>query len=120
MSNKSSDNTASRRDFFRNLFSDPSKKPVQDSDAVAAMKRRASVLALRYGQNEAELTQIGVEEPKKIGEKNLYEVKIKGYTPNDVSSSMVLHVDIAKGVARVPEPEQDLDPDNEIEFDTED
>ncbi len=116
MSNKSSDNTASRRDFFRNLFSDPSKKPVQDSDAVAAMKRRASVLALRYGQNDADLTQIGVEEPKQLGENHLYEVKIKGYTPNDVSTSMVLHVDIAKGIARIPEP----DPDNEIEFDTED
>lgn len=114
MPNQSSDNTASRRDFFRNLFSDSAKKPVEDSEAVAAMKRRASVLALRYGQNEADLTQIGVEEPRQLGENHLYEVKIKGYAPNNVSTSIVLHINIAKGTAQVPEP----DPNNE--FDTED
>ena len=113
MSNKPSDNTASRRDFFKNLFGDTRKAPPQDTDAVAAMKRRASVLALRYGQNEADLSQIGVEEPQQLGTENhLYNVKITGHTPNNVSTSVVLHVDIAKGIARIPEP----DP----EFDTED
>lgn len=109
MQGKPSDKTASRRDFFRSLFGEAKKvrgRQLQDSDAVQAMKRRASIIALRYAQNEADLTQIGVEEPKQLGEENhLYRVNINGYTQESVSMGLELHVDIAKGVAQIPEPD---------------
>ena len=106
MQGKQSDKGESRRDFFRSLLGEVRKAPMQDSDALQAMKRRASVLALRYAQNEADLTQIGVEEPKKLGvENHLYQVKVTGYTQDSVSTGILLDVDIAKGVARLPEPD---------------
>jgi hypothetical protein len=106
MQDNQSNKGESRRDFFRSLIGEVRKAPVQDSDALQAMKRRASVLALRYAQKEADLTQIGVEEPKKLGNENhLYKVKVTGYTQNSVSTGIMLHVDIAKGIARIPEPD---------------
>lgn len=109
MQDKPSDITASRRDFFRSIFGEAKKahgQKVNDSEAVQAMKRRASIIALRYAKDEADLTQIGVEEPKQLGTENyLYRVNINGYTQDNVSTGIELHVDIAKGVAQIPEPD---------------
>lgn len=111
MPEKSSDETASRRDFFRSLLGETKKvrkQSSQESEAVQAMKRRASVLALRYAQDEADLTQIGVEEPVQWGSENhVYRVNVNGYTPDSVSVGLQLQVDIAQGRATLPEAECD-------------
>ena len=108
MHDKQSNQGSSRRDFFRSLFSEARKSPALETDAQQAMKRRASILALQHARDKMNLTQIGVEEPSRIGEENhLYRVRINGYSPAEVSVGLELHVDIAQGTAQVPEPEID-------------
>lgn len=111
MPSKPSDKTESRRDFFRSLLGETRKATAQDThvdQAVQAMKRRASIIALRYGQNEIHLTQIRLEEPiRRGGENHLYRININGHAMDGASTKLELYVDIAKGKAHIPEPECD-------------
>lgn len=63
MSSNTPKNEPSRRGFFRALLGEIPTVSPKESDEQRAWKQRASVLALKFGKNEARLARIGVKNP---------------------------------------------------------
>lgn len=78
-----------RRGFLRAFLSDLDPKPGLSAAEEASLKKRISVLALKYGKNEAKLTKIGVKTPLR-GRENCYCVQISGHD----SQGQRQHVDL--------------------------
>lgn len=109
MAPKSTDNQRSRRGFLRALLMDLPPKSEDDKREEKRQSQRASVLALKYGKNVAELTRIGVENPVPIDEVT-YIVKISGHDSFGTRIHHELQVDIENDT--VGKREKDRAPDS--------
>ncbi len=94
----------SRRGFFQSLLGDFTLKKPAETAEQRTWKTRASVLALKYGKNEAMLAKIGVRTPVLIQESQ-FRVDLTGLDATGKTHRLELEVDAESGVVRRFEPE---------------
>jgi hypothetical protein len=89
----------SRRGFFRSFLSDFVAETNVETAEQHALKQRASVLALKYGKNEARLAKIGVKSPVPIDETG-FQVELTGHDATGETHCLKLKVNPETGDVR--------------------
>ena len=99
MARNSHDIEHNRRGFLRAFLVDSVPKRAEDLAEKALLSKRASILALKHGKNEAKWTKIGVKEPLWVQD-SLYRVQIFGHDGLDKRCLRTLEIDVASGAIR--------------------
>jgi hypothetical protein len=102
---KNTENThQSRRGFFKSLFGDIVPKSKVETENQRIAKQRASILALKYGKNEARLAKIGVKSPVYV-ENMTFRVDLTGVDATGDAHNLQLVVDTKSDDVTHFEPE---------------
>lgn len=110
MHGNSSKSEPSRRGFLRSLVGDLLPNSPVNVEEQREKQSRASILALKYGKNEANLTKIGIKAPIVAGD-GLYRVEVSGKDAVGENTTIRLEININSGTAQLlapptPDPEE--------------